>query len=164
MATRSFIILPNPKGDYTGIYCHWDGYPSHVGRVLKDHYRTPREARGLISLGDLSSLGERLTPLDPETHSYDFAEKGTTVAYWRDRYHRREVYKGQPSWSDLKPRTRATLADLIECARDAWCEYVYIYFNGLWHFIETPGEGELTPPFTLLTDESIAAYQDGVGA
>ena len=35
MATRSFIIRQsnNPEAGprYTGIYCHWDGYPSYVG-------------------------------------------------------------------------------------------------------------------------------------
>lgn len=98
MGTRSFIILPNPKGDYTGIYCHWDGYPKHVGRLLRDHYSKPAAARELIRLGDLSSLGERLRPLNPEAHSFDEAERGTTVAYGRDR--------GEPSRPARRPRWR----------------------------------------------------------
>lgn len=123
MGTRSFIILPNPKGDYTGIYCHWDGYPKHVGRLLRDHYSKPAAARELIRLGDLSSLGERLRPLNPEAHSFDEAERGTTVAYGRDR--------GEPS----PPRTTATLAEMVQTAADSWCEYVYLLFNGVWHVL-----------------------------
>ncbi len=153
MATRSFIITTNPKGDCSGIYCHWDGYPSWVGRILSEHYTTPGRVRQLIRLGDLSSLGERVTPIGP--HDFERSEKGTTVAQWRDRYARGHQYEGQPKWKDLRARSGG-LSELVKIASDSWCEYVYLYFNGLWHFasIDDALEGK---PFELLTPERIEA-------
>ena len=34
MGTRSVIARPTPEGGFCGIYCHYDGYPAHQGRVL----------------------------------------------------------------------------------------------------------------------------------
>ena len=34
MGTRSVIARPTPEGGFHGIYCHYDGYPAHQGRVL----------------------------------------------------------------------------------------------------------------------------------
>lgn len=63
MATRSFIIRQsnNPEAGprYTGIYCHWDGYPSYVGVMLRDHYSHDGELQVLLGRGNISSL---LTP------------------------------------------------------------------------------------------------------
>ena len=36
MGTRSVIARPSPEGGFHGIYCHYDGYPAHQGRVLFD--------------------------------------------------------------------------------------------------------------------------------
>jgi hypothetical protein len=151
MATRSFIIIANPKGDYTGIYCHFDGYPSYVGRLLSAHYRTKGKARELIRLGSLSSLGERAAPINPKAHGFDNKEAGTTVAYHRDR--------GE-DWDWCKPKTRDTVSELLATADDCWAEYVYLYWNGRWSFNEL-GAAIDRKPFIDLTPESIAAYQNG---
>ena len=59
MGTRSNIIIKRPGlEEYAGIYCHWDGYPSHSGRILLLRYPTHDEVVELINLGNLSSLGE----------------------------------------------------------------------------------------------------------
>ena len=36
MGTRSFIGIANPKGDYSAIYCHYDGYPDYMGAMLRE--------------------------------------------------------------------------------------------------------------------------------
>lgn len=41
MSTRSMIGRLNDDGTITGIYCHFDGYLSHVGRILATHYTDP---------------------------------------------------------------------------------------------------------------------------
>lgn len=141
MGTRSFIIVANPKGDFTGTYCHWDGYPSHNGRVLLEHYSSKGKARELINLGTLSSLGERIAPLDPDAHSFDNKEANTTVAYHRDR--------GE-AWADCKPAKRDTLAELVQEADEAWAEYVYLFWNGHWSYntITNAVEGKAWEPLT----------------
>lgn len=63
MSTRSYI------GKWDGdsikaIYCHFDGYPNGVGRMLKEHYNSDDKIDELISLGGISSLGEK-TKLEP---------------------------------------------------------------------------------------------------
>lgn len=153
MATRSFIITTNPKGDCSGIYCHWDGYPSWVGRILSEHYTTPGKVRQLIRLGDLSSLHERITPTGP--HSFDTEETGVTVAYWRDRYAHGHQYDNQPKWANLRAR-RGSLSELVKLANENWCEYVYLYFNGLWHYASIEDALD-NKPFDLLAPERIEA-------
>ncbi len=82
MSTRSNIGVQNADS-VEFIYCHHDGYPSHMAVVLRDHYQDEEKVRRLIALGDVSSVWGRVDPVGP--HSYRASEKGTTVAYGRDR-------------------------------------------------------------------------------
>jgi hypothetical protein len=72
MSTRSRIAIENQDGTVTSIYCHFDGYLSGVGKLLKEYYTTQPKVQALIELGDISSLD--MTPF-----------KMSTVAYHRDR-------------------------------------------------------------------------------
>jgi hypothetical protein len=38
MSTRSFIGKVQEDGSVRYVYCHHDGYPSHVGAILAKHY------------------------------------------------------------------------------------------------------------------------------
>jgi hypothetical protein len=60
MGTRSNIGIEWENGDIFFVYCHWDGYPLHNGRILLEHYTTKEDIAELISLGDLSILGVNL--------------------------------------------------------------------------------------------------------
>ena len=81
MGTRSTIAIENADGTVTGIYCHWDGYLSHNGRILPENYTTEAAVRELIALGDLSSLGETVGAKTDFSNPAD----GQCVAYGRDR-------------------------------------------------------------------------------
>jgi hypothetical protein len=81
MGTRSTIAIQNANGTVTGIYCHWDGYTSHNGRILQDYYTTEAQVRELIALGDLSSLGETVGT----KHDFNNAPRSECNAYGRDR-------------------------------------------------------------------------------
>jgi hypothetical protein len=70
MATRSRIAIENQDGTVTSIYCHFDGYLSGVGKLLKEYYTTQTKVEALIELGDISALD--MTPT-------------STIAYHRDR-------------------------------------------------------------------------------
>lgn len=67
MATRSNIGILNQDGSVEYVYCHWDGYPSHNGRILKDHYTDEAKVRKLIANGAISTLGEEIG----EQHDFD---------------------------------------------------------------------------------------------
>ena len=59
MSTRSSIAIKTADG-IKSIYCHWDGYVDHNGRILKEHYQSPAKIAELIALGDLSSLRQEI--------------------------------------------------------------------------------------------------------
>lgn len=84
MSTRSAIIVKKPEGA-TGIHCHFDGYPEHVGAILEKHYNTPEKADELVALGDIFSLFENVNPPNSKRHTYDNPVEGVTIAYHRDR-------------------------------------------------------------------------------
>ena len=44
------------KGDYIGIYCHWDGYLDSTGKALKDYFNDYETALNLIVGGFCSGI------------------------------------------------------------------------------------------------------------
>lgn len=132
MGTRSDIIVHRADGKWSRIYCHWDGYPEGVGKTLFDNYANPAKAERLVALGDISSLGAKVTR--PKGHSFDTPKEGYTVAYGRDR--------GEKD-------TNATVGDTLEDVwpqPSTWTEFTYVFdaMNGTtepqW-YIGDPAEG-----------------------
>ena len=94
MATRSTIALEFADGTVQQVYCHWDGYLEHNGKILFEHYSDPFKLRDLIDMGDISSLGPNIGsqhPFSPHESAdakaaYDAAmDAGATTFYGRDR-------------------------------------------------------------------------------
>lgn len=83
MATRSRIAMEMEDGTVKSIYCHWDGYPEHNGRILMEFYSNPDKVKDLIELGRLSVLAPILESDGP--HSFNSPQDGVVVAYHRDR-------------------------------------------------------------------------------
>jgi hypothetical protein len=81
MGTRSTIALEFADGTVEQVYCHWDGYLEHNGKILQEHYSDPFKLRDLIDLGDMSSLGERIGT----QHAFEKAPEGECTFYKRDR-------------------------------------------------------------------------------
>ncbi|HKM41808.1 MAG TPA: hypothetical protein VJY43_04490, partial [Methanocorpusculum sp.] len=77
MSTRSYILIENIDGTFSGIYCHFDGYPKGVGATLLDSYRTEAKIRKLIALGNLSSLGS--SPETSVVHHYDLGDASPEI-------------------------------------------------------------------------------------
>ena len=94
MGTRSTIALEFADGTVQQVYCHWDGYLEHNGKILFEHYSDPFKLRDLIDQGDLSSLGGVIGeehPFSPHASKEDEAafnaaqEAGYCTFYARDR-------------------------------------------------------------------------------
>lgn len=64
MSTRSLIGIDNKDGTVTYVYCHWDGYPSGVGKTLQKYYNTPELARAVTSGNDIRALAPFLQEID----------------------------------------------------------------------------------------------------
>ena len=56
MGTRSTIALEFADGTVEQVYCHWDGYLEHNGKILAQHYMDPFKVKALLALGGFSSL------------------------------------------------------------------------------------------------------------
>lgn len=124
MATRSRIALKNNKGQYESIYCHYDGYVEHNGKMLKEHYNNFYKILGLISLGDISSLRQEVEIPENEVHTFDNPLKEVTVAYHRDRE------------EDFNNCTFNHLYDMVSHCYNEYEEYLYFYEGDKWSYIE----------------------------
>ena len=93
MGTRSTIALEYADGTVEQVYCHWDGYLEHNGKILQEYYSNPFILRDLIDLGDISSLRPTVgtkhdfshfsTALDQK--EYEALYGDMTTFYGRDR-------------------------------------------------------------------------------
>ena len=81
MATRSKIAIEDQDGTVRSIYCHWDGYPSHHGPILLEHYTTQEKVESLIALGSISSLAPETEIPEGVAHNFENATEGIVVAY-----------------------------------------------------------------------------------
>ena len=82
MATRSTIALEFADGSVGQVYCHWDGYLEHNGRILLENYQDPFKLRDLIDIGDLSILGAEIG----QKHDFDNPHQYGSDAYneWKE--------------------------------------------------------------------------------
>ena len=123
MATRSHIGRRNIDDTVDYIYCHWDGFPSHNGAILKEHYITMDKVNELLELGDLSSLEKNIG----SKHDWNGPPEDECNAYARDRGEK------------LKTARNKTFRDLIN---DDNVDYVYVFDGDYWECYKT-GDGEL---------------------
>ena len=123
MATRSTIAVKCTDGKVRQIYCHNDGYPSHVGNILSKHYNTQEKAEALVNLGDASSINENLEP-QGEDHSYEDREENVCVFYHRDR---------EEDWEYVKPTESETYSEAQEKLSES---YNYYFEDGNWQLKE----------------------------
>ncbi len=114
MATRSSISIKTSKSGGKTIYCHWDGYPSNNGKLLKKFYNTEAKVLELIALGNLSILGETIGK-KVAFDGFDSRKNPQCLAYDRDRG---ETEQEASNWTN-KP------TDLQE--------YNYLFKDGKWY-------------------------------
>lgn len=122
MATRSNIGILNKDGSVEIIYCHFDGYLAHNGKILNEHYKNVPKVRKLISLGDISSLAPEIG----RKTSFDDPRDGQVVAYGRDRGENDVDARRYSSYDDYW----ATIWD------DRFVEFIYIFDtkDRKWYF------------------------------
>jgi hypothetical protein len=105
MSTRSRIAVAQNDGSVKSIYCHWDGYPSHNGKMLMQHYNSKPLADALVAMGDMSSLD---VDIDKSTfYTRDRGEKTPGITY-------------------------ANAFEFFEDLGSDWEEYTYLFKNDEW--------------------------------
>jgi hypothetical protein len=84
MGTRSRIGVMH--GDKCkSVYCHWDGYLDHNGRILLEHYDSAK-ANHLVALGDISSLDRTVEIPEGVEHTFENPVKGKSDLVRFDSY------------------------------------------------------------------------------
>lgn len=137
MSTRSYIGVQHSDGTVTAIYCHYDGYPSGVGKVLRDHYSPDLAAEdprkkiyALLALGDISFIAPKIgwqhdfdDRKHPQRHNW-------VMAYGRDR--------GEKNTEAVKYKS------VEEFLSECWEDYTYLLGeNNEWQF--RSGDDRLQP-------------------
>lgn len=115
MSTRSRIAIAIKNGKqttYKSIYCHSDGYPEGVGKVLATFYTTRRKIEKLIKRGDLSVLNRQTGSNWPLAR---LLQKNASIAY-RDR--------GDKHTEAIEA---SGIEQLREQAQHCFAEYLYIW-------------------------------------
>lgn len=117
MSTRSRIgFYDDEVGVVCSVYCHCDGYLEYNGKLLIEHYNSLEKARELVSLGDISSLGENLKPRS------DFNPKGTRSYNHMDG-------------SEVVVTRDYGISDYANSGFDCDEEYLYLYMFGSWYYM-----------------------------
>ena len=118
MATRSRIGLMLEDGTIKHSYCHFDGYPDGVGKILVENYSDIEKVKELLSFGDMSYLTANIHP--EGEHSFAKPEDGVTVFYNRDR--------GESDVDSV-----ITTMDEYHSVKYSSCiDYLYLFSGGHW--------------------------------
>ena len=129
MATRSTIALEFADGTVEQVYCHWDGYLEHNGRLLAQHYKDPFKLRDLIDQGDLSSLAEEVGVAHPFGH--------ISSGFTQDEYNQKfgnmcTFYKRDRGESNTSAKQFKDFADYVDNFQHE--EFAYILrTDGKWY-------------------------------
>jgi len=145
MGTRSLIgVMHGDNCKY--VYCHWDGYLEHNGKILQEHYDSAK-ANHLVALGDISSLQANIVIPDGVDHSFEKPVDGITIFYGRDRGETGVDFRSVNSFELFLKRVSDTCA-----------EYYYIMRDGVWYCgaVYGPLKYKLVPLSTALALETEA--------
>lgn len=113
MGTRSNIAIQEKDGSIRAIYCHWDGYLAHNGKMLFEYYSSAAKLRKLIDLGSISILAPKIgTKTD-----FDNPKDGQVVAYGRDRGE-------EDTEADYYPDLETYVKSFEGVG---WIEYIYVF-------------------------------------
>ena len=120
MATRCRIGMELEDGTIKHSYCHWDGYPTGVGKTLVEHYNDIEKVKELLSFGDMSYLTSEIHP-SGDTHSFSNPEENVTVFYKRDR-------------NEPETESVVTSMDELFSVQYNFLDYVYLFRDGNWYY------------------------------
>jgi hypothetical protein len=130
MSTRSIIGVMH--GDNCkAVYCHFDGYLSHNGRILQEHYDSPK-ANNLIALGNISSLAPNIGEKHPFEPTHDMHPK-----LWERKYGNMTTFYGRDREEEGQEfKTYTSKESLVEHFNNVWAEFCYIMKDGVWYMFD----------------------------
>lgn len=132
MTTSATIILKTKEGRYKSIYLHNDRYPKGAGDTLKRYYKDYNKVEKLMSLGNISSLGQK------PNSSPDLWKKTDDMFYIIDHP---EFWKK----NTLAYRDRGDEGQEAQVAQElsytlGGTDYAYLYQDGKWYMVDDNAE------------------------
>jgi hypothetical protein len=116
MGTRSRIGIELSDSSILSVYCHWDGYPSFNGKVLREFYNTKEKVNQLINGGNISSLHTNVgwnNETLPETGPQYYTSRGESI-------------------DDNAPELSKDHGEYLKMSGDSDEEYSYLFADGEW--------------------------------
>jgi hypothetical protein len=134
MATRSHIGIRNDDNTVSYVYCHWDGYPEHNGKILLNHYNNKEIINTLLNNGNMSILGEQIDPSPDSPHTFSGKRQDNVcIFYFRER-------------NEMGNEKKIVSGDIEYKMSRNDCDYQYLFDNGQWKYRNGHSEWfELTP-------------------
>lgn len=102
MSTRSMIAVQDADGACYAIYCHFDGYVSHMGKMLTTYFNSDEKAADLINEGEVRAIEIS-------------AENKVVLEYFEPAFDKREI-----EYYD-------TVVDMLNAFQNSDREYLYIW-------------------------------------
>lgn len=129
MGTRSRIAVMHGS-KILSVYCHWDGYPSHNGAILEEHYTSMQKANNLVALGDVSSLAPEIG----EKHDFSYLEHGRGRQEYEDKYGNMTTFYGRDRGdTDVAYKVSDSFGEFMDLCSSCGAEYYYIIRDGVWY-------------------------------
>ena len=116
MGTRSRIGIQLKDDSILSVYCHWDGYPSFNGKVLREFYDTKEKVTQLINGGNISSLHTNVgwnNETLPETGPQYYTSRGESI-------------------EENEPELSKDHGEYLKMSGDSDEEYSYLFADGEW--------------------------------
>ena len=143
MGTRSSIAMKTEDG-IKAIYCHWDGYVDHNGRILKEFYSDDAKVKALMDLGDLSSLRQEIGEQQDFDAKYKENPELPMVENWCLAYGRDRGETG------TEAQTFEDVKTWVEAEAERWCEYFYLWDGRDWIVSNGKMDADGYPEFDFL--------------
>lgn len=126
MSTRSLIGIENADKTVSYVYCHYDGYLDHVGKILTNHYTDEKVIRQLLDLGELSSLGNTPVSNPEDWRKFRIDPEHIMCKAYKDR-----------GDVDVDFNTVNSLDDYIMAGNERDADYIYVFtLEHNWKYIQ----------------------------
>jgi hypothetical protein len=119
MGTRSFITIKHKDNTYSGVYCHWDGYVEHNGKILKEDYQARSKVVDLIDGGDMSCLKTKTT--------WESTFKDDEYSNTREEQPLYYFERGETDDDTIYPKHFKNHQQMYKYAKNCCCEYIYTF-------------------------------------
>jgi hypothetical protein len=117
MSTSARIAKREDDGTVRSVYCHFDGYPSYVGKLLRHHYTDSEIVDIVMNFGNFRALEEHVSDIS--------------------------FYITASSPMDERAMRHASMGDFLEYGSKSASEYLYLFDQNRWRCWSTWSGSEI---------------------